>query len=260
MYFASCYTKFFVTSLGPTASMSSTCTPMSNVQLGVPKKNKDRAHFERHRVLSTCSTSVPASVLEMFESKTQHGLARTIHTTRLPSIRIFGFQPSGGCAYSCSPSRTSALRKACVYGVSHKSFVSLITFVETPCQENTGALYCCCCRKATFVTVRFFVTSRSVLRSPHCWSFHRVHLGTRHDVCSSRPLVLAHLFEDFHALQEIELFLTSLLLGRHCHVLVGLEETFSVRKSVRSTDLLRGFCDSTTSPSALGPWESVLAL
>ena len=27
-------------------------------------------------------------------------------------------------------------------------------------------------------------------------------------------------------LQEIELFLTSLLLGRHCHVLVILEETF----------------------------------
>ena len=27
-----------------------------------------------------------------------------------------------------------------------------------------------------------------------------------------------------------------------------------------ATELLRGFCDSTTPPSALGPWESVLAL
>ena len=32
-----------------------------------------------------------------------------------------------------------------------------------------------------------------------------------------------------YALQEIDLFLTSLLLGRHCHVLVSLEETFRRR-------------------------------
>ena len=32
-----------------------------------------------------------------------------------------------------------------------------------------------------------------------------------------------------HALQEIERFLTTLLLGRHCHVLVSLEETFRRR-------------------------------
>ena len=37
---------------------------------------------------------------------------RTFLSFRLPSIRIFGFQPSGGCACNCSPSRTSALRKA----------------------------------------------------------------------------------------------------------------------------------------------------
>ena len=30
--------------------------------------------------------------------------------------------------------------------------------------------------------MRFFVTSRSVLGSPHCWSFHRVYLAARHDV------------------------------------------------------------------------------
>ena len=39
---------------------------------------------------------------------------RSFHTTRLPSCRSFGVRPSGGCTYSCSPSRTSALRKACV--------------------------------------------------------------------------------------------------------------------------------------------------
>ena len=81
----------------------------------------------------------------------------------------------------------------------------------------------------TFVTVRFFVTSRNVLGSPHCWSFHRVDLAARHDVCSSKQLVLVHLFEDFHVLQEIELFLTSFLLGRHCHVLVSLEKTLRRR-------------------------------
>ena len=118
----------------------------------------------------------------------------------------------------------------CVVG--HKSFLSLITLVETPCQEHTDALNCCSCRKATFVTVRFFVTSRSVLGSPHCWSFHRTHPATGHDVRSSKQLVLVHLFEDFHALQEIELFLTSLLLGRHCHVLVSLEETLRRLKAV----------------------------
>ena len=51
--------------------------------------------------------------------------------------------------------------------------------------------------KATFIAVRLFESSRSVLRSPHCWSFHRVHPAARHDVCSSRQLVLAHFFEDF---------------------------------------------------------------
>ena len=78
-------------------------------------------------------------------------------------------------------------------------------------------------------SLSFFVTSRSVIGSPHCWNFHRVHPATRHDVCSSRRLVLVHLFEDFRAIQDIELFLTSSLLGRHCHVLVSLEETFRRR-------------------------------
>ena len=76
------------------------------------------------------------------------------------------------------------------------------------------------CIKKTFVTVRLFATSRSVLGSPHCWRFHRVHPATRHDVFSSKQLVLAH---------EIELFLTSLLLGRHCHILVSLKESFRRR-------------------------------
>ena len=67
---------------------------------------------------------------------------------------------------------------------------------------------------------RFFITSRSVLGSPHSRSFHRVYPAAGHDVCPSRQLVLVHLFENFHALQKIEMFLTSLLLRRHCHVLV----------------------------------------
>ena len=46
-------------------------------------------------------------------------------------------------------------------------------------------------------------------------------------MCSSKQLVLVHLFEDFHALQEMKLFLTSLLLGRHSHVLVSLGKKLS---------------------------------
>ena len=46
---------------------------------------------------------------------------------------------------------------------------------------------------------------------------------------SGRQLVLVHLFDDNHAFQEIKLFLTILVLGRHCHVLVSLEETFRRR-------------------------------
>ena len=63
----------------------------------------------------------------------------------------------------------------------------------------------------------------------HILGVHRVHPAARHDVCSSRQPVLVHLFEEFHVLKEIELFLTSLLLGRHCHVLVSLEQTFRRR-------------------------------
>ena len=47
--------------------------------------------------------------------------------------------------------------------------------VKTPCQEHTDALYCCCSCKATATAVRFFITSRCVLGSPHGRSFHRVH-------------------------------------------------------------------------------------
>ena len=85
--------------------------------------------------------------------------------------------------------------------------------------------------KQPSIAVRFFITP------PHCRSFHRVYPAARHDVCSGRQLVLVHLFEDFHALQEVELFLTSLLLGRHCHVLVNLEDTF--RRRLRAVDSFR---------------------
>ena len=42
-------------------------------------------------------------------------------------------------------------------------------------------------------------------------------------------IVFVYLFVDFHVLEEIELFLTSLLLGSHCHVFVSLEETLRRR-------------------------------
>ena len=64
----------------------------------------------------------------------------------------------------------------------------------------------------------------------------------KHDVCSSRQLVLVHLFEDFHAILEIELFLTSLLLGRPCHVLVSLEETF--RRGLRAVTQFMSLLES----------------
>ena len=88
--------------------------------------------------------------------------------------------------------------------VFHRSFLSLITFVETPCQEHMDALYCCRSCKATFIAVRFFTTSRSVLGSPHCRIFRRVYAAT--DVCSSRQLVLMHVFEDFLALRKSSCF------------------------------------------------------
>ena len=43
-------------------------------------------------------------------------------------------------------------------------------------------------------------------------------------------------------LQEIELFLTSLLLGRHCHVLVSFEETF--RRCLRAMTLFMSLLES----------------
>ena len=86
--------------------------------------NKDRAHLERNRVLSICSTGVPASVSEMFED-TQHGLAHFPHHTsaihqnlRVPTFRWLRIQLFTFADFSVE-------ERLCVVG--HKSFVSLIT-------------------------------------------------------------------------------------------------------------------------------------
>ena len=103
--------------------------------------NKDRAHLERNRVLSTCSTGfLPAS---RRCSKTQHGLAHFPHHTsaihqnlRAPPFGWLRIQLFTFADFSV---------EECLGAVGHKSFVSLITVVERPCQEHTDALNCCCC-------------------------------------------------------------------------------------------------------------------
>ena len=131
------------------------------------------------------------------------------------------------CAHSCTPSRTSALRKACV--VCHKSFC----VPDHVCRDTLPRAYGC---PVLLLSLQSNLHRCEVLRnfSQCTWisalsEFSSCLPSGRHDVCSSKKLVLVHLFEDFHALQEIELFLTSLLLGRHCHVLVSLEKTFRRR-------------------------------
>ena len=66
MSFASSCNKFFVNSLGANRQHVIHMHTNANVQLRVQQTNKDRAHLERNRVLSTCLTRVPASALEMF--------------------------------------------------------------------------------------------------------------------------------------------------------------------------------------------------
>ena len=75
----------------------------------------------------------------------------------------------------------------------------------------------------------------------HCEVLRNLSQCTEIYARSSKELVLANLFEDFHALQEIELILTSWLLGRHCRVLVGLEETLRrrLRAGVHLMSLLK---------------------
>ena len=104
-----------------------------------------------------------------------------------------------------------------------QSFVSLIASVETPCWKHKNALDCCSGRKTTLVTVRFLVTSSCVLGPPHRWCVHRVHPASRHNMRTSNQLISAHLFVKLHTVQEVELFLQSLLLGGFRHVLVSLK-------------------------------------
>ena len=76
-------------------------------------------------------------------SKTQHGLAHFPHHTssihqnlRVTTFRWLRIQLFTFADFSVEES-------LCVIG--HRSFVSLITSVETPCQEHADALNCCCC-------------------------------------------------------------------------------------------------------------------
>ena len=105
----------------------------------------------------------------------------------------------------------------------HTSFVSLITWFETPCQELTNALDCRCGCNTTIVIVSFLMTSRRVRGPPHRWCFHRVPPATTHDVCSSGQVVTIHRLVHWHALSKVDLCFASLLLGGYCHVLVSLK-------------------------------------
>ena len=160
-------------------------------------------------------------------SETQHGLTHSPnHTSPIrQNLRVpaFGWL----CVQLFAFTDFSVEKSLCA--VCHKSSVSLISFVETPCQEHTDALYCCSSCKATFIAVGFFMDLSQCTWISTLSEFSSCLPSAGHDVYSSGQLVLVHLFEDFHALQEIKLFLTSLLLGRHCHVLVSLEETFRRR-------------------------------
>ena len=120
-------------------------------------------------------------------SETQDSLTHSPHHTsairqnlRVPAFRWL-------CVQLFAFTNFSVEKSLCV--VCHKSFASLVSSVETPCQEHTDALYCCCSCKATFIAVRFFTTSRSVPGSPHCRSFHHVNPAARHDVIqqATRP-------------------------------------------------------------------------
>ena len=169
--------------------------------------NKDRAHLERNRVLSTCSTCVPASVSEMFED------------------------PAWPCARStphvCHPSESSG---------------STLQVVAHTAVRLRGKLVCSRPQK---LLVPDHVCRDTLPGASGCPELlqllqNRVHPATSHDVCSRKQVVLVHLFEDFHALQEIELSLTSLLLGNHCHVFVSLKET--LRRRPRRAHVGSGSC------------------
>ena len=108
--------------------------------------------------------------------ETQDGLTHSPnHTSAVrQNLRVPAFKRV--CVQLFAFTNTSVEKSLSV--ICHTSFVSLITFVETPCQEHTDAMYCCCRCKATFIAVRFLTTSRSALGSSHCRSFHCVYSAT----------------------------------------------------------------------------------
>ena len=125
---------------------------------------------------------------------------RLYQVARRPSNRRFGVHLSSGCAFNSSLSQTSTLRKACA---------SFATKASCPLSRQSRHLtsnirkHCCCCN-TTFVTVRFFVSSRR----------HRVHSTSRHNVCFNGQVISVNLLIDFHAFQKVELLLACLQEGR----------------------------------------------
>ena len=156
-------------------------------------------------------------------SETRHG---TLQTTRLPSVRIFGVQQSGLCVQLFTFTDFSVEKSLC-------SLPQNLCVPDHVCRDTLPRAYGC---PVLLLSLQSNLHRCEVLRSlSQCsWistlsEFSSCLPSGRHDVCSSTQLVLVHLFEDFHAHQEIKLFLTSLLLGRRCHVLVSLEKTFRRR-------------------------------
>ena len=120
--------------------MSSTCTPKQMSNSAFTNKQGSRSSW-----MKLCSFNFfdRCSCQRLGDVRRPSMALRALHTTCLPSCSSLGLHPSGGCTYNCSPSRTSA----CVQ-----------SFIETSCQEHTDALNCCCCCKATFVTLRTWIS------------------------------------------------------------------------------------------------------
>ena len=234
MSFASSCNKFFVNSLGPTASMSSS---NADVQFRVHKQTRialilnETVFFQLARqVFLPARRRCP---------ETQQGLAHFCHQ----NLRVQTFRWL--CTQLFAFADFSVEESLCTVG--HKSFVSLITFsrhlamsIRMPCVVAVAA--------KQLSSLRISSQLLAVYLDPHI-------VGVFFIVCTQRPDMTcvptgnssSYIFEDFHVFMKIELFLTSLLLGRQCHVLVSLEETFHRRLSavdhlVSLLDVEHGFC------------------
>ena len=176
----------------------------------------DRAHLEHSHVLSTCQTKCSGHRLGDV-LKTQHGLSHSPNHTsairqnlRVPAFRwlcvqLFAFTDFSGEKSLCVLSATKA---SCPWSRLSRH---LAKSIRMPCIVAV----------ATKQPASLWGSSQpefsSCLPSGRTWRVFQQATRPR------TPL------RNFHALQDIELFLTSSFLGRHCHVLVSLEETFRRR-------------------------------